>query len=318
MTDTASQLIYARNLRGLDETRQQHARAVALRREVRVIRGAYFDGAAWEQYDPRERYVLKVRAVAETRRNRPVISHWSAAAVHRLPVIGDWPASVHVTQGTLTGTRSRNGVARHSLSLDDADVVEVDGMLVTSVARTVLDMAVLAPLMDAVTIADFALHLDRFGRYPPLATRDELQRLWQQRLPFRGHARSLEVIEFAETRADTPIESVSRVNMRVIGCPRPLLQSSFSDAEGFIGETDFSWPQYGIVGEADGDRKYLDERFRRGRSAEQVFLDEKVREDRLRALPQKVARWPWSVAVHPDALRRRLSGVGLPMGVGWR
>lgn len=164
---------------------------------------------------------------------------------------------------------------------------------------------------------DFALHRDRFGRRPPMVTREQLHAVWESKLPFRGHARSLDIINFGETAAETPLESVSRVNMRRIGCPRPLLQSPFHDADGFIAETDFDWPEFRLVGEADGDRKYLDEAFRSGRSVEQVILDEKVREDRVRALGRGFARWRWSAAIDPVALRRRLVAAGLPMGVRW-
>ena len=106
--------------------------------------------------------------------------------------------------------------------------------------------------------------------------------------------------------------------MRKIGCPRPVLQSQFRDTDGIIGDTDFDWPEFRLVGEADGDRKYLDEAYRGGRSVEQVLLDEKVREDRVRALGRGFSRWPWSTGIDPPALRRKLASAGLPMGVPWR
>jgi hypothetical protein len=283
-----------------------------------VSRGAYLDGRAWQELGPRERYLLRIRAVAETRRNRPVISHWSAAAVHGLPMIAEWPSSVHVTQPLARGSRSRNGVVRHSLRLEEPDVIEIDGMLVTTIARTLLDVAAVAPQAASVAMVDFALHVDRFGRRGPLVTQDELLELWESSLPFRGHVRSRDVIEFGETAADTPLESVSRVNMRKIGCPRPLLQAQFRDADGFIGESDFYWEDCRVVGEADGDRKYLDEAFRSGRTPEQVLLDEKVREDRIRALGNGFGRWRWTTANDPAALRRKLLATGLPTGVPWR
>jgi hypothetical protein len=219
--------------------------------------------------------------------------------------------------GPTAGGRSRGGVIKHSLRLDDADVVEVDGLLVTSVARTVLDIASAGSFMTAVTMADRAIHIDRFGRQPPLCTREELFEAWERSLPFRAFARSRDVIAFAETNVDSVLESVSRVSMRVIGCPRPLLQTPYYDRAGFIGEADFDWPDYGTVGEADGDIKYLDPGFRNGRTAEQVVLDEKIREDRFRALPRMVSRWRWTIAIRPERLRERLMTAGLPMGRPW-
>lgn len=315
MVSTSSQLTYVRDLTHADETRQQHAAATKLNREVRVSRGVYTSRGDWEELGPRDRYLLRLRAVASTRRNRPILSHWSAAAVHGMPIIGAWPSRVHMTVGVTAGGRSRDGIVKHSAPIDD--FVEVDSLLVTSVARTVLDMAVCSPFLEAVAIADFALHRDRFGRWPPLTTYAKLLEERNRRLPFRGHARALEVLNFGSSKADTPIESLSRVSMRQIGFPQPRLQTPVSDAAGFIGEPDFEWPDFAILGEADGDRKYLDEAFRSGRTVEQIFLDEKIREDRLRALPRSMGRWRWSTAVNPDALRKRLVPLGLPTGVEW-
>lgn len=298
-----------------DDTRQQHAHAAALGREVRISRGVYTPVEQFRRLNDTERYLLRVRAIADTRRYTPVLSHWSAAVIHGLPIIGRWPSEVHLTQPVSNGSRSRNGVVRHSLRLRDSDVVELNGMLVTSLARTIVDMAIIASFNQAVAMADRALHVDRHRSLESMVSRAELFSSWQGMLPFRGHARSLNVLEFAEDAADSPLESVSRVSMRVIGCPAPTLQTPFYDAAGFIGETDFEWPEFGLLGEADGDGKYLDPELRGGRSADRVKLDEKIREDRLRALPRHVARWRWDVATNPRALRVVLAAFGLPMGL---
>ncbi|HEY9477102.1 MAG TPA: hypothetical protein VIQ26_01570 [Microbacteriaceae bacterium] len=317
MTDAELPLRYVRDLSDPYESRQQHARAVTAGRERRVARGVYLPAETWATLDARERYVALVRAVAGTRGFRPVISHWSAAAVHELPIVGSWPSAVHTIVGPTAGGRSRGGVVKHAMRLEEADVIELGGLLVTSVARTVLDIASVGNFMTAVTMADRAIHVDRFGRQMPLCTKEELFDAWERSLPFRAFARSREVIAFAETNVDSPLESVSRVTMRVIGCPRPLLQTPYYDHAGFIGDADFDWPDYRTIGEADGDIKYLDRQFRNGRTAEQVVLDEKIREDRFRALPRTVTRWRWPIAVRPDLLRANLIAAGLPMGQRW-
>lgn len=302
---------YVRELALPDHTRQQHARAALRGEEQRVSRGAYVTSALWAESDLRARYLLRVRAVGETRQFRPVLSHWSAAAIHGLPIIGDWPEAVHITVGPTSGGRSRGGVVKHSLDLRDDEVVDVDDQLVTSVARTVVDLAVVASFRGAVVLADHCLHVDRFDRMQPLLSRDELANQIARRMPFRGHARARAVERFATAKADSPLESVSRVTMHEIGCPPPQLQTPFHDAEGFIAETDFYWEEVGLIGEADGDQKYLDAAKRSGRTIDQVKLDEKVREDRLRALPRGVTRWRWATAISPVALHRHLSGAGI-------
>jgi hypothetical protein len=251
-------------------------------------------------------------AVAATRNGSPVISHWSAAAFYNLPRIGDWPREVHLTVPATAASGSRNGVVKHRQPLDPADIFEYEGLRFTSLSRTLIDIAATSSFRDAVVVADAALNLDRLGRRPPRTTREELEAAWTRAQPLKAHARTKAVLDFAETRSETPIESISRVAMRIIGVPRPALQVAHYDSRGFIGETDFAWPDFDAVGEADGDRKYLDAAFRSGRTVERVLLDEKHREDRLRALPRRVGRWPWSVALSLPLLREKLTALGLP------
>ena len=317
MTDEPAKVTLARDLDEIHDSRRRHARRAAQGVETRVGCGAYVDTAAWESLGRREQYLVRIRAAADTRLHRPVISHWSAAAVHDIPSLDPWPSTVHFTVGLTAGGRSSGVVTRHSMKLTDDDVVEVDGMLVTSIARTLVDLAAAAPLLSSVVALDHALHVDRRGGAPPRATIDELWSRYAALMPFRAHARARDAIEFATTRADSPLESVSRVNMRVIGCPRPVLQQRFDDHRGLIGFSEFFWEDAALVGEADGRSKYTDPRFRGGRTLEEVLLDEKERADRIRALGPDVSRWGWSTGLRPEALRRHLAAAGLPMGRSW-
>jgi len=315
MSHANESLLYVRSLDG-DTTRQQLARAARAGDMQRVANGVYVPGERWSELDDRERYLARIRAVADTRYSRPVLSHWSAAAIHGLPSIPRWPEDVHVTIGRATGGRSHLKVRRHGLPFND-DVVEVDGLLVTSIARTVVDLSATASFRDAVAVADRALWVDRRGRLPVLANKEDLLNVYRQRMPFRGNTRSRAVIEFATHLADSPFESGSRVSMWTIGCPRPLLQSRFRDYRGVIGDTDFDWPEFRLVGEADGQQKYRDPIMRAGRSLERVLLDEKERGDRLQAIGRSVSRWGWSIGMSPARLRLHLMAAGLPMGQRW-
>ena len=317
MTDDPVQVTLVRALDELYESRRQHARAAAAGTEVRIAAGAYVDRDVWAALDPRSRYLLKMRAVSDTRLHRPVLSHWSAAAVHGLPSLEGWPESIHATSGMAAGGRSSRQLVRHHARLADDDVVEVAGLLVTSIARTVLDLAVDASELASVTALDRALHVDRRGVDPPLTTLEAVWRAYSARMPFRGHARARNAIEFAVTESDSPLESVSRVNMRVAGLPRPTLQKRFDDHLGLIGFSEFYWEEHRLVGEADGRSKYTDPRYRRGRSLEQLLLDEKERADRIRATGPAVSRWGWATAIKPEALRRHLMAAGLPTSQPW-
>lgn len=316
--DPTDDIDYVRNADRLGRDRRTLSRSASKGEARRIARGAYLPEEVWRTITDAERYVSRIAAVALTRRSAAVVSHWSAAAMHGLPRIGDWPREVHFIVPLNASSGSKNGITRHSLSLPDEDIVEISGILATSLTRTILDVAATGSFQQAVVVADAALLIDRFGRRPPMATRDQLEAAWNRAQPMKAHARTKAVLDFAETRAESPIESVSRVTMRAIGVPRPLLQVAHYDQRGFIGDTDFAWPEFGVIGEADGDQKYLNPDYRGGRTPERVFLDEKHREDRLRALPRRVARWPWETALSQVRLRSKLTSVGLPTGIRWK
>lgn len=101
--------------------------------------------------------------------------------------------------------------------------------------------------------------------------------------------------------------------MKLIGCPPPLLQTPFRNHRGLIGFADFFWPELSIVGEADGDMKYLNPNFRGGKSAEEVLVDQLKRENRLRALGLTITRWDWATAASLTFFRAHLRAAGVPM-----
>jgi len=301
-----------------DDSRQRHARLARSGVEHRVAPGVYADKRAWDALTLRERYIHRISAVVETRAfDSVVVSHESAAALHGLPVLGSWPQQVHVTIGRSNGGKSRGAIIKHSVEIRDDDVTTVAGLRVTSVARTVIDLAATANFMNAVVAADHALHLDRWGKREPLCTPASINAALERRLPARAHARISRVIAFAIGQSDSPLESVSRVNMHTVGFPHPVFQQRFSDYQGLIGFSEFYWPEYKLVGEADGRSKYTDPRYRNGRALEDVLLDEKKRADRLRAIGLNVSRWGWEIGVNPESLRRHLEAAGLPSGQPW-
>jgi hypothetical protein len=98
--------------------------------------------------------------------------------------------------------------------------------------------------------------------------------------------------------------------MHRLGLPAPVLQHTFFDDDGFVARVDFWFPDAGAVGEVDGRAKYVDPAMNKGDPALVVYR-EKVREDRIRALGPRVARWGWREAGSVTLLSRRLAAVGV-------
>ncbi|MGO4783364.1 hypothetical protein [Cryobacterium sp. W22_MBD10_FK3] len=276
---------------------------------VRLRRGVYVRAAEWDALGADDRYLRRIRAHAAVVEEPAVYSHLSAAAVWGLPVVGAWPTDIHVSVTAAAGGRSRHGVVRHTQE-HDLDLTMHDGLRVTSVAATAVTLARVLRFGQAVAVMDKAIHEPRVGQ--ALTTMADLERAVAQlgRVPGRTAARR--VLEFASPLSGSTGESISRAGIFLLGFLLPELQVSHSDHAGLIGFSDFFWRDLGKVGEFDGHGKYLRDEFTHGRSAADIVIAEKIREDRLRALGLGVFRWDWSVATSLPALGDLLSRNGIP------
>jgi hypothetical protein len=256
------------------------------------------DAIAW--------HLLAVHATAAQLGAGTVVSHVSAAVVHGLPL---WfpPAHpgpldrVHATRDRRSGARRSSVVHLHAAALEADEVVMVDGLLVTSVARTVTDVARFLPFESALVPADGAL-------YRRHVTPAELVEGVERGAHRRGNTAARRVVAFADGRAESPGETRSRVAIRRAGLPAPTLQHEVWSAGGRrLGRTDFYWEEFATVGEFDGRVKY-GRLLRPGQEPGDAVFTEKVREDAIRAERLGMARWTWPdlemFAVVADRLRQ--------------
>ncbi|TFD56094.1 hypothetical protein E3T55_00155 [Cryobacterium frigoriphilum] len=291
-------------------------RRIAQKGELfRVGRGTYCNTTRWNGFTENEQYAARVIGVALARTAPPPLSHESAAALWGLSLFGPWPDEVHFVVERAAGGRSAPGVRRHAIGIDARDITMRGSVLVTSAARTAVDLAAVLDLKSAVAVVDQVLHADRAG-HPPLATKDELIDVWQRMLPFRGSVRARAIIDFAVTQSESLLESGSRVNMALSGFPRPELQHHFV-VDGADVFTDFFWPQADAVGEADGKGKYTDPALMRGRTPQEVHYAEKQREDGVRRQVRAFTRWDFGTGMSQHRLRARLLMLGLEPGHPW-
>jgi hypothetical protein len=281
-----------------------------------VVRGAYRRADAVTQDAARvadDAYLARVRATHLLSPKPLVFAGLSAAVVWSLPVIGSWPPQIYEASPFAGGGRSTPTIVR-SYTGGPVEWVERDGVRVTTLARTVVDVARTELFGRSVTMMDAAVGgqdgaLNQLVRHPVTKQQvtEELQRLGR----VSGSSQCRAVINFADGASGSPGESLSRVGMHLLHLPAPELQVPFSDREGLIGIVDFCWHKYHLIGEFDGAGKYLRDELRNGRTTDQVMVDEKRREDRLRALGFRVTRWDWPVARSLDLLGAHLTAAGL-------
>jgi hypothetical protein len=279
----------------------------------RIGWGQYVQAGAWAKLDLDQRYAVRVKAAARVRGGDLPLSHQSAAVLWRLPLLVGWPANVHFLRERAEGGRSDPGIRKHAVGFDGRDVELLDGVLITSVARTVVDLAATLDLRSAVAAADRALAVDRTGRVAPLTDRATLLATWERMLPFRGSARARMVIDFASPWSGSPDESSSRVSIALAGFPEPELQHPF-EVDGRIVFTDFFWRVENSVGESDGRIKYFDPVMLAGRTPAEVVYLEKLREDAIRRQVAGFTRWDHATGMSVARLRSRLLLLGLPLG----
>jgi hypothetical protein len=271
---------------------------------VRLRRGAYADAADWQERGDGERYDLRIAAVLATRRSDVVLSHHSAARVWGLPLLDAWPTAVHITEPLDSSRRTKNGVRVHRLPLPAHSVGRVGDLLVTSLPRTLVDLARAASFRDAVTAIDFA-RSPAGGRCAAEALHLELGSS-----DLKGATRALRAIGFSTDLSMSPLESLSRVVIAELGFPAPELQKAVRTRSG-TRLLDFWWERERVAGECDGRVKYFDDRYTAGRTAAEVLWDEKLRENELGEVGIRVARWTWRDCFDPERLIARLRLAGL-------
>lgn len=275
-------------------------------RHRRLAPGVFVEARAFGELPDREQHLLRARAIARVRGGEePVLALHSAAAVWALPLLSRCPAQVHLLGAP--GVADGVDTVRHRERVRDGDIVEHDGHLVTSLERTVLDLARLASREDAISAIDHALHEESGG----LDKSDLLERIEDFR-GYRGVKQARLLLALGEGAAGSAGESVSRLRMVDCGVPMPTLQSTFHDRRGFIGRIDFDWPGCSTVGEFDGLAKYRHPRMLAGADPADVVIREKLREDRLRALGLRVIRWTFADLHGRHTLCSLLRTAGLP------
>lgn len=210
----------------------------------------------------------------------PVLSHQSAAALHRLPLLRADLDSVHLLSGRAGGGHKRGRRHIHAGIAGESTVI--DGVRVTSLARTAVDVAAAGNFAQALVVLDGAL---RAGATPrELAAELEVRRR-------AGIAVARRALACADGASESVGESWSRAQFILAELPAPRLQVEHR-CRTQRPRVDFDWAGR-LVGEFDGFVKYGREFLRPGEAPADVVFREKVREDELRETGLMVVRWTW-------------------------
>lgn len=177
-------------------------------------------------------------------RPHPVVfSHQSAAELWGLALLRP-PERLHVTVPRRSSKRRIEDAVVHRSDLPRADVVLLDGVRVTTVERTAVDLARLLPLPEGVAAVDSALGLGV-----------ALSRLHGRARAAGGPgSRALRrAIALADPRSESFLESYCRALLAAAGLAPERTQHWVHAPGGRrIGRVDFAWPSRRVVVELDG------------------------------------------------------------------
>ena len=173
-----------------------------------------------------------------------VLSGYSAA---ELLGAGCAPAETNVELTVPGGDfREQPGLSIHRDLLASDEILDCGGLPVTTALRTAWDLARWLPTAEAVVAMDALARVGRFtpqavlriqGRYP--RTR------WRRRVPG--------VIDLSDPRAESPMETRSRLMLVLRGLPRPEVQYCvYTELGVFIARLDMAYPLLKLAIEYDG------------------------------------------------------------------
>lgn len=273
---------------------------------VTVRHGVFLRADAWPA-EPDAQQTLRAQA-EQVANPLGVISHQSAALILGLPSPGferwaELPAAITLP----TGHASRVGSAVHHVGpIPRSQVLAVsEGYLVTSPARTAVDLAADLELPQALVLLDGAARLicasfvtkpRRRDYVNPACVSAALGLLIEAATTIRA-TRARGAIALARPCRESAAESLSAGYMHQAGIPTPSFQAEIRTAKATY-FPDFLWEEQRLIGECDGAVKYTDPR---------AYVAEKEREQDLRDNGWRFVRWlPKEVMLRPSQVMDRI------------
>ena len=175
-----------------------------------------------------------------------VVSHTSAAALWGLPLLA--PVERPSVTMRFANGGGQAGANAHAAKIGNADVGRWFGVATTAVSRTVVDVARTEGRRAGLVAADSALHEE-------LTTPEALRLALLRQHGWPGVVAARWVVEHADGRAESPLESLTRLLVIDAELPVPDLQAWVRTDRGFV-RVDGLWEGRLVVLEADGMLKY--------------------------------------------------------------
>lgn len=243
----------------------------------RIRRAAYVFADTWKGLDPTARHLVRCAAVMRSLGDKVVLSHGSGVVAHGIDDWGIDLTRVHVTRLDGHSGGVEGDLVHHEGQVDEADVVEVNGLRTLPPQRCVLEAATLLGDEPALCLLDSGLRADGFRK-------DELEKTFRD-MRHWTHARHLvPLVPMADGRSGSVGESRGRWLFRIGGIPLPELQVTVLRPDRTVaGIADWGWHDMKMLGEFDGRFKY-GRLLKPGQTPGDAVFEEKRREDEMREI----------------------------------
>lgn len=206
----------------------------------RIFRGV------WIHKDVPDSREVRLAAVRLVLPPRAVVWGFSAAWLHGLDVRRLDDLDLHVSFPKGRRIRRRPGLIVCQETLDKSDVVVIDGLQVTTPVRTTFDCLRLLRGWDRLVVADAMTHNG-------LVSLDELRRYFASKRRLRNLRIGEALVDDIEPKADSPMETRTRLCVVEGGNPRPQAQVHvFGRGGHFVGRADLGYEELKIAIEYDG------------------------------------------------------------------
>ncbi|WP_427129855.1 DUF559 domain-containing protein [Pseudarthrobacter sp. S9] len=204
------------------------------------------------------------------------ISHLTAAVL-----LGLWLPSwfrgcreLHLSKPRALPPVRREGVVGHTVLAFQDEVMVLDGILISTPARTWLDLARILPLEDLVAIGDQLVRRPRPGlenRAEPWATLPQLHEMLKRHLKLKGIVKARQAAELIRPGADSAPETFLRLALTSAGLPEPELQLRIVQGDPFSPAADLGYREHRVAIQYDGGHHLTREQQSRDNRRDEMF-----------------------------------------------
>jgi hypothetical protein len=178
---------------------------------------------------------------------RAVAAGLSAAALHG----SKWIDAKLPAELNQPSRHKTNGIVLHSDALDEDEICLVQGVSVTTPARTAFDIGRRRGITTAV------IRLDALMQATDLVPK-EIGLLIDRHRGARGLVQLREAIDLSDTGAESPQETRTRLVLTSAGLRPSHTQIEVFNRYDFVGRIDMGWPQWKVGVEYDGPQHWTD------------------------------------------------------------